>query len=219
MEKYLETIKLCRLFQGIDEKETESMLVCLNGRTKSYEKGCAILKAGDSLDSVGLLLSGAATIAHEDFWGNRNIIAAISEGQVFGEAFACSPGSVLNVTVTAEKSCRVLWLRVSRILTACPSACSCHSRVIRNLLSELAGKNLRLNEKLSHMGQRKTREKLMSYLSSCAQKSGKSEFEIQFNRQQLADYLSVERSAMCAELSRLKNEGVIDFNKNFFKLL
>lgn len=219
MEKYLETIKGCPLFAGITGEEIKSMLTCLQGKTKSYTKGSFILKAGERLDSVGLLLFGKATVAHEDFWGNRNILTGIVPGQVFGEAFACSPGSVLNVSVTAEKPCAVLWLAVSRVLTSCPSACPHHIRMVRNLLSDIAGKNLRLNEKLTHMGQRKTREKLMSYLSSCAQKCGKNEFEVQFNRQQLADYLSVERSAMCSELSRLKSEGVIDFNKNMFKLL
>lgn len=219
MEKDLEVIRSCPIFEGIGDEEIKDMLTCLQGKEKSYEKGGVILKPGETLDAVGLLLSGKATISHEDFWGNRNILAGISAGQVFGEAFACYPGSVLNVSVTAEKSCKVLWLGVSRILTVCPSACPHHSRMIRSLLSDLAGKNLRLNEKLTHMGQRKTREKLMSYLSACAEKSGKSEFELQFNRQQLADYLSVERSAMSSELGKLKKEGIIDFDKNVFRLL
>lgn len=219
MNNYLDVIRKCPIFSNISPQETEAMLGCLQGKTERFEKGSCILKIGDTLDSVGLLLSGKGMIVQEDFWGNRNILSEILPGQVFGEAFACSPGSSLNVSVFAEKECAVLWLNVGRILTTCPTACEHHSRMIRNLLSDLAEKNLRLNEKLTHMGQRKTREKLMSYLSSQAQKSGKPEFEIPFNRQQLADYLSVERSAMSLELSRLKADGIIDFDKNKFRLL
>lgn len=219
MEKYFEAIKKCPIFADISSEEITAMLNCLQGKKESYEKGSCILKIGDKLKAVGLLLSGKGMIVQEDFWGNRNILSEILPGQIFGEAFACSPGSVLNVSVFAEKESEVLWLSVGRILTTCPTACPHHSRMIRNLLSDLAEKNLRLNEKLTHMGQRKTREKLMSYLSSQAQKSGKSQFEIPFNRQQLADYLSVERSAMSAELSKLKSEGIIDFNKNRFRLM
>ena len=219
MEKYFEAIKRCPIFADISSEEIKEMLNCLQGKKESYEKGSCILQIGDKLEAVGLLLSGKGMIVQEDFWGNRNILSEILPGHIFGEAFACSPGSVLNVSVFAEKESEVLWLSVGRILTTCPTACPHHSRMIRNLLSDLAEKNLRLNEKLTHMGQRKTREKLMSYLSSQAQKSGKSQFEIPFNRQQLADYLSVERSAMSLELSKLKSEGIIDFDKNSFKLL
>lgn len=219
MSNYLEVIKKCPIFSNISTQETEAMLGCLQGKREKFEKGSCILQIGDTLDSVGLLLCGKAMIIQEDFWGNRNILSQIMPGQIFGEAFACSPGSVLNVSVFAEKDCLVLWLNVGRILTTCPTACEHHSRMIRNLLSDLAEKNLRLNEKLTHMGQRKTREKLMSYLSAQAQKAGNAQFEIPFNRQQLADYLSVERSAMSLELSKLKAEGIIDYDKNKFKLL
>lgn len=219
MSNYLEVIKKCPIFSNISTQEAEAMLGCLQGKKEEFEKGSCILQIGDTLDSVGLLLCGKAMIIQEDFWGNRNILSQIMPGQIFGEAFACSPGSVLNVSVFAEKDCLVLWLNVGRILTTCPTACEHHSRMIRNLLSDLAEKNLRLNEKLTHMGQRKTREKLMSYLSAQAQKSGNAQFEIPFNRQQLADYLSVERSAMSLELSKLKAEGIIDYDKNKFRLL
>ncbi len=219
MEKYLSVIAKCPIFEGISFEEISAMLSCLQSKKEYFEKGSYILQTGESLDSVGLLLSGKGMIVQEDFWGNRNILSEILPGQIFGEAFACSSKNVLNVNAAAEKNSWVLWLNVGRILKTCPTACEHHNKVIRNLLSALAQKNILLNEKLTHMGQRKTREKLMSYLSSQAQKSGKPEFEIPFNRQQLADYLSVERSAMSMELSRLKSDGIIDFDKNRFKLL
>ena len=140
-------------------------------------------------------------------------------GQLFAEAFACSPGAVLNIAVAAEAPCTVLFLNVRRILTMCPTTCAHHSRMIRNLLSDLAGKNLRFTEKLTHMGQRTTREKLLSYLSAEAQRCGDAEFDIPYSRQQLADYLSVERSGLSAELCRMRDEGILAFHKNHFKLL
>ena len=139
-------------------------------------------------------------------------------GQTFAEVFACAPGAVLNVSVEAESAVTVMFLRVRRVLSVCPSACSHHSRIIRNLLGELAEKNLRLNEKLTHMGQRTTRAKLMSYFSAEAQRRGGYEFDIPFSRQQLADYLGVERSGLSLELGKMRREGLLDFHKSHFLL-
>lgn len=139
-------------------------------------------------------------------------------GQTFAAVYACALGSRLNVSVIAETPVTVMFLNVKRILNVCPSACSHHSRVIRNLLSELAEKNLRFNEKLTHMGQRTTRAKIMSYLSAEAQRLGKYEFDIPFSRQQLADYLGVERSGLSLELGKMKKDGLLDYHKNHFVL-
>lgn len=218
MKKYFDIIKASTIFSGIDENEIESMLVCLNAKEGSYRKGDYLLRTGDSAEEIGLLLYGSVLVIQEDFWGNRNLMSRIVPGQVFAEAFACSPGSVLNVSVTSDEASSVLWLNVRRILTSCPTACSHHSRMIRNLLSDIASKNLRFNEKLTHMCQRTTRDKLMSYLSAEAQRRGISEFDIPFNRQQLADYLSVDRSAMSSALCRLRDDGTLDFDKNHFVL-
>lgn len=164
------------------------------------------------------MLAGTVLIIQEDIWGNRNILSKARPGQTFAAAYACAPGSKLNVSVIAETPVTAMFLNVKRILNMCPSACSHHSRVIRNLLSELAGKNLRLNEKLTHIGQRTTRSKIMSYLSAEAQRLGTYEFDIPFSRQQLADYLAVERSGLSLELGKMRSEGLIDFNKSHFIL-
>ena len=219
MKDFTPVIKKAPIFSGISEDELASMLACLDARTAEYGKDEYILRVGDRAESVGLLLSGSAIVAYEDFWGNRNIISRVAPGQTFAEAFACSPGAALSVGAYTEESCAVMWLNVARILGTCPTACAHHSRMIRNLLSDLAEKNLKFSEKLTHMSQRTTREKLMSYLSSEAQRSGAAEFDIPFSRQQLADYLSVERSAMSTELGRLRDEGVLRFDKNHFALL
>ncbi|MCQ4771185.1 Crp/Fnr family transcriptional regulator [Intestinimonas massiliensis] len=207
------------LFAGMEEEEIRAILGCLDARVERYPKGAYLLRVGDTVESVGLLLAGGALVTQESFWGSRNIMARIGPGQLFAEAFACSPGAVLNIAVAAEAPCTVLFLNVRRILTMCPTTCAHHSRMIRNLLSDLAGKNLRFTEKLTHMGQRTTREKLLSYLSAEAQRCGDAEFDIPYSRQQLADYLSVERSGLSAELCRMRDEGILAFHKNHFKLL
>ncbi len=218
MKDFLTVLRSSQLFSGISENEISSMLLCLNAKTEEFPKDSFVLRTGEVIDAVGFVLSGSMLIIQEDIWGNRNIISKAGAGQTFAAAYACAPGSRLNVAVIAETPVTVMFLNVKRILNICPSACSHHSRIIRNLLGELAEKNLQFNEKLAHIGQRSTRAKIMSYLSAEAQRNGKYEFDIPFSRQQLADYLSVERSGLSQELGKMRNEKLIDFHKNHFIL-
>ena len=218
MKDYFGLLKRTALFHGIDEAEIESMLGCLGAKAEDFNKDEYLFRVGDSPEALGLLLDGSVLVIQEDYWGNRNIRARIMPGQVFAESFACVPGAVMDVSVLTDEPSRVLWLNVGRELHTCPSACLHHSRMIRNLLSDLAASNLRTNEKLTHISRRTTREKLLSYLSAEAQRQGKSEFSVPFNRQQLADYLSVERSAMSAELSKMQKDGLLSVVKNCFSL-
>ena len=218
MKEMLSVLRTSGIFSGISEEETEKMLHCLEVRPETFQKDEYILRAGDRVEAFGLVITGKVLIFQEDFWGNRNILAAVGAGHCFAETFACSPGAVLNVSVMAQTNVQVLFLNVKRILTTCPSTCSHHSRMIRNLLSELAEKNLRLNEKITHLGQRSRRAKILSYLSAEAQRHGSAEFDIAFSRQQLADYLSVDRSGLSMELSRMQEEGLLEYRKNHFVL-
>ena len=218
MKDFLPVIRASRLFSGVSEQELEAMLACLRPETKDYPKDAFVLRAGDTAEAVGLVLSGTILMLQEDVWGNRNILSKAGPGQIFAAAYACAPGSVLNVSALAETPVTVLFLNVGRVLTLCPAACAHHSRIIRNLLGELAGKNLRLGEKLTHMGQRTTRAKIMSYLSAEAQRLGTYELDIPFSRQQLADYLGVERSGLSLELGKMKQDGLLEFHKNHFEL-
>lgn len=163
MKDYLSVIRSSQLFSGVSEEEVIAMLSCLKAERKDFPKDAFLLRAGDTAESIGLVLSGSVLVIQEDIWGNRNILSKAGPGQTFAAAFACAPGSRLNVSVVAEAPVTAMFLNVKRILTVCPSACTHHSRIIRNLLGELAGKNLRFSEKLTHMGQRTTRAKLMSY--------------------------------------------------------
>ena len=218
MKEFLSVIRSSQLFSGISEEELTAMLSCLDTRTENFSKDDFVLRSGDAIESIGLVLSGSVLIIQEDIWGNRNILSKAGPGQTFAVAFACAPGSVLNASAVAETNVTIMFLNVKRILSVCPSACDHHSRIIRNLLSELAEKNLRFSEKLTHMGQRTTRSKLMSYLSAESQRLGKYEFDIPFSRQQLADYLAVERSGLSLELGKMRAEGLLDFHKSHFIL-
>ena len=218
MKDFLPVIRSAQLFSGVSEDELTAMLSCLKAEKKDFPKEAFVLRSGDTADSIGLALAGTVLVIQEDIWGNRNILSKAGPGQTFAAAYACAPGSVLNVSVVAETPVTALFLNIKRILNVCPSACAHHSRIIRNLLSELAEKNLRFNEKLTHMGQRTTRSKIMSYLSSEAQRLGKYEFDIPFSRQQLADYLAVERSGLSLELGKMRSEGLLDFHKSHFVL-
>lgn len=218
MKEFLSILQSSKLFSDISKKELTAILSCLEAKKVDFPKEAFVLRAGESIKSVGLVLSGSVMIIQEDIWGNRNILSKAEPGQTFAAAFACAPNSRLNVSVISETTVTVMFFNVKRILNVCPSACAHHSRLIRNLLSELAEKNLRFGEKLTHIGQRSTRAKIMSYLSAEAQRLGKYEFDIPFSRQQLADYLAVERSGLSSELGKMRGEGLLDFHKSHFIL-
>lgn len=200
------------LFRGLTEQELESALKELQATTRSYPAGSILLNVGDRPEWLGVLLSGRAEIGQEDFWGNRNLMAMLEPGDVFAESFACA-GVPVGVIVTAREDAQVLQINVTRLLG------SNQKQMIANLVAALAGKNLRFHSKLTHMGQRTIREKLRSFLSAEAQRQGSSEFDIPYNRQELADYLSVERSALSAELGKMQREGVLVTRRQHFYLL
>ncbi len=218
MKKYLMQIKKSRLFAGIDAHELEAMLGCLSATVRNFKKGDYIIRSGDRLSALGLVVSGGVHIQREDFWGNRTILSEISESGLFGESYACVPAKPIPVNAVATQNSAIMFLDVRRIITSCPSACEFHARLIQNLIMVLAFKNVMLTDKIEHISQRSTREKLLSYLSEQAQAAGRSSFDIPFNRQQLADYLCVDRSAMSSTLGQLRDEGVLTFNRAHFEL-
>lgn len=206
------------LFKGIERNELASLLSCLNVQKRTYKKGEMVLRAGDKISSVGLLLSGSAHIERFDYWGGRHIVTAILPGEIFGESYAASPESIINVSVQADEDLSLLFMNLSKMLHLCSSTCSFHARLIDNLVFILALRNLTLNEKLTYVTQHTLRDKILSYLSAESIRQHSSYFDIPFDRQQLADYLNAERSALSSELSRLKKDGIIDFQKNHFYL-
>lgn len=218
MKRYLHLLAASSLFAGIKENEIENMLHCLSATVKNYKKGETIYHAGDRIPCVAFVLEGRVHIQKEDYWGNLSILNEIPEGEIFGESYAAPGSETIANHAVAVKDSTVLFLDFNRILTVCTSACQFHTLLIRNLFTVIAAKNRQLAQKIGHMSQRTTREKLLSYLSEQSMRTGRSSFDIPFNRQQLADFLSVDRSAMSNELCKMRDEGLLAFSRNHFTL-
>ena len=197
------------LFRGVPAEELPALLARASARTCAFQKGELLLRRGDVTRRLGLVLEGSVHIIREDFWGNRSIVGLAGPGEVFAESYALA-GEPLSVSVLAASDGAALFLDARHLTDA---------RLTDNLLSLLARKNLMLTGKMRHMACRTTRDKLLSYLSAQALAAGGSEFDIPMDRQQLADYLAVDRSAMSAALGKLRDEGVLEFRKNHFRLL
>ena len=219
MKKYLEILKKCPLFFGIEDEKLLLMLNCLGARVVSFDKKYTIFAEGTPAKYVGVLLSGSAQIIQIDFYGNRSILSEISPSEVFAEAFACAEVGTIPVTVIANESCEVMLINSDHILHTCSNNCDFHQQLIFNLMKDLAVKTLMFHQKIEVTSKRTTREKLMTYLMLQAKKAGSDSFEIPFDRQELADYLEVDRSGLSVEIGKLRQEGVIENRKNHFKLI
>lgn len=218
MEQSFSILSRCPLFQGIEREELGSMLACLGGKTKSVPKGDPIFLEGDPAQSVGIVLSGTVQVVQDDYYGNRSVLSILQPGDSFGEAFSCAGIPTMPVSVFALTNSQVLLLDCRRVLNMCPHSCHFHSLLIQNLLKGIAQKNLAFTEKIRHMSKKTTKEKLLSYLLNQAKQQGSDEFTIPCDRQALADYLGVERSAMSAEISKLKKAGLLDTKGSWFHL-
>lgn len=219
MKKYIEILKRTQLFSGISDSEISAMLNCLQARLLTFKKGEYVYREGEHLENITVLVKGKLLVQHDDFWGNRNIINIVHVGEMFGEAYVAPESGVLHNDVIAEEDSVVITFNVRKILTVCPSACRFHSIVIQNLFYAISEKNRKLVQKIGHMSKRSTRAKLLSYLSDEAKRQNSSHFTIPFSRQQLADFLCVDRSAMSNELCKMRDEEIIKFHKNEFTLL
>lgn len=219
MKNYIEILSKTKLFSGVSKEDVESMLGCLNAKLYDYKKGDYVFRQGEHLSNITILVKGSLHIQKDDYWGNRAIVNRVAIGEMFGEAYiAPESGHLLNDVVAVEDS-SVIFFDVKRIIMVCSSACRFHTMVVQNLFFSISEKNRKLIQKLGYMSNRSTREKLMAYLSEESKKLNSSSFTIPFNRQQLADFLSVDRSAMSNELCKMRNEGLIRFEKNYFELL
>lgn len=206
------------LFRGASPEEVREMLPCLGAEKRTYQRGGVIYHAGDTISAMGLVLSGSVSIENDDVWGNKSILDRVGPGQVFAETYACVPGEPLMISAVAAEAAEILFLDMSRVLEPCPSACGFHGRLIRNLLSISSQKNLNLSRRIFHTSAKTIRGRLLSYLSFQAARHGSRDFTIAFNRQQLADYLSVDRSAMSNELGKMQRDGLLRVERNHFTL-
>lgn len=218
MNAFHPVMQRCPLFDGIQMEDLGAMLGCIGGRTITAPKGAYLCREGDPATYVGMVLSGAVRMEREDFYGNRSIVAHIGPAELFGETYACAHAATLPVSVVADDDCQVLLMDCSRITKTCTHACSFHTRIIFNLLRVVAEKNLVYDQKIQITSKRTTREKLMAYLLNQAKLQGSSSFRIPYDRQELADYLEVDRSGLSTEIGKLRREGVIDCEKNRFTI-
>ncbi len=219
MKKYLEILKKCPLFEGIDDESLFRMLDCLGAKIEFFDKKYTIMAEGNPAKYIGIVLSGSVQIIQIDYYGNRSILSNIGASQVFAEAFACADIQTVPVTVIANEPCEIMLISADHILHTCSNNCAFHRQLIFNLMRDLAKKTITFHQKIEITSKRSTREKLMTYLMLQAKKAGSDSFEIPYDRQELADYLEVERSGLSAEISKLRKEGIIESEKKQFKLL
>lgn len=214
-----ETLKKNQLFHGIRQEELQSMMKCLNAQIREYRKGEMIFCEGDPTDYVGAVLAGNVWLVKDDFYGNRSIVASLGETELFGEAFSCAEVKKLPIGVYANTDVTVMLMDCKRILQTCSNACAFHATLIRNLLRVVAKKNLVLNQKIEFISKKTTKEKVMAFLMAQAKEQQSNTFTIPFDRQSLADYLGVERSAMSAEIGKLRDQGYLEVDRKKFRLL
>ncbi|MBQ8687205.1 MAG: Crp/Fnr family transcriptional regulator [Ruminococcus sp.] len=218
MRKYQNVLRQCRLFEHVSDENLLAMLGCLHASIQRFHKNQMILTEGMPASHIGIVLSGTVQLVRVDYYGNRSIVASMTASQLFGESFVCAEVQAIPVSIVAAEDCEVMLVDGRRIVHACSNACEFHSRMIFNLLKIVAAKNLLFNQKIEITSRRTTREKLMTYLLQQAKVQGSS-FVIPYNRQELADFLEVDRSGLSAEISKLRREGVLTCRKNAFTLL
>ncbi len=219
MKKYLDIVKKCPLFEGISDSELERVLTCFGARVERFDKKHTIFQEGNTARYIGILLDGGGQVIQLDYYGNRSIVSEIKPTEIFAEEFACAEVRKIPVSVVANEDSEVMLIEGDHILHTCSNNCGFHQRLIFNLMKQLAQKNIEFHQRIEITSKRSTREKLLAYLWLQATRTGSNSFDIPFDRQELADYLEVERSGLSAEISKMKKEGIIENQKNHFVLL
>ena len=205
------------LFRGCSKEDIQAMEKHLHFRTEKFKKENLIISEGNIVTDIGLVLSGSVQIVHHDLWGNKSIINIAQAGDVFAEAYACIPNEPLMIDVVANEECEILFINVPKLFAQC-SVCQSQSRLIQNLVIISAQKNLQLSRRSLHTSPKTIRGRLLSYFSQQVSAQGSNKIVIPFDRQQLADYLNLDRSALSKELGKMKQEGLIEFKKNTFDI-
>lgn len=219
MKEYFEILQNCSLFEGVSSDDLPGMLSCLGANVKHINKGELIISEGDEAKYIGIVLDGSAQIEQTDYFGNRSITSALQATDIFGETFACAGVGKMPLDVVCLEDADVMFIDCIRITHSCSNACDFHRQIIYNMMRVMAQKNLVFHRKIEIVSKRSTREKLLAYLNAEVKQRGTNSFEIPYDRQQLADYLLVERSGLSCEIGKLRAEGIIECRKNRFTLL
>lgn len=207
-----------RLFRGIAPEDIEMVLRCIGSYTKRFRKSETVYRIGQQITDFGIVIYGGVHIRSVDLWGNTNILSHVGAGQIFAETYACIPGEPLMVEVRAVEETEVLFLNAALTMKMCPKACDFHNILIKNMLAIAAQKNIGLSRRILHTSPKSIRSRLLSYFSEQVMKNGTYTFSIPFNRQELAEYLGVDRSALSNELSKMQKEGLLEYDKKTFSL-
>lgn len=215
----LNQLKKLILFKGMNDSDINAALSHLNAIEKSYKKGALLMRAGNVTDRMGLVLEGSVTIESNDIWGNRTVLSNVGRGQFFAETYALLENEPMLVDVVANENCRILFLRIGSLNKLISIKSSWATTLIANLLTVSTRKNLLLSGRSFHTSPKTIRGRVMSYLNTLSLQKGTDEFDIPFDRQQLADYLNLERTALSKELGKMQRDGLIEFKKDHFCLL
>lgn len=218
MAHFMDTVQ-SSLFEGIDGEERVKMLTCFGYYLGSFQKGETVAMEGSYIRHIGVVLSGAVDMVKEDVWGNRTLLIRSKKDDVFGETFACGEDKLSNVHFVVPEDTSVLFLSFDRVMHNCANTCSCHRKLADNMLRVIAAKNRELMRKVEVVSKRSIREKVLSYLSLLAQSQESRYVEVPMGRLELAEYLCVDRSALTRELVKMQEEGIIDYDKNIFRVL
>jgi len=208
-----------KFFEGINIVDMKQLLGCISAYERSFKKNSYIILQGDKVTSFGVVIEGSVDIIKENIYGNRRLITTIEKNMIFAESLVAARLEESPISAVAKEDCKVLFIPLDRLLITCSSACDFHNRLITNLVRMLASKNLLLNQKLDYLTSRTTRERVAKYFIDTANRDGNMRIKIPYNRNQLAEYLGVDRSVLSRELSKLKNEGILDFDKNTFNIV
>lgn len=207
------------IFKGMTDSDINAAMACVGAFQKDFSKEEFVILAEDTVRCVGVILEGRIDMVREDFWGNRTVLVSIGNSELFGESFACGSNLVASVSFVAREATRVLFLPFDRVMHTCPHACAHHHSLVTNMVSLMAEKNAAFISKIDIMSKKTLREKIMSYLSIQADCNDSAYFTVPFGRVRLAEYLNADRSALTRELNNLREEGIIDFDKNTFRII
>ena len=216
--KNIYEINDCPLFTGLKDYEQYSIFHCFNISEKSFKKGNYIINYGDEIKHILIIKEGSVCVVEDDYWGNRSIISYLEKNNLFVIAYAYSNHQTYPISLIAMSDCKILFIDIKKIFNPCSKNCHYHTQLMKNAVMVLSNKNISLINKIEHMSKRTIQDKVLSYLSNCSKTYKSNTFNIPFNRQELADYLAVDRSALCATLSKLKKAKIIDYNKNNFTI-
>ena len=218
MAHFMDTVKSA-LFDGISPEERVTMLGCFGYYLGSFQKGETVAMEGTYIRHIGVVLSGCVDMVKEDIWGNRTLLVRSKKDDVFGESFACGVDKMSDVRFYASEDASVLFMSFDKVMHNCQNACSCHHKLTDNMVRVIAAKNRELMRKVEVVSKRSIREKVLSYLSQQAQNQDSRYVEVPLGRLELAEYLCVDRSALTRELVKMQEEGLIDYDKNIFRVL